>query len=359
MDSILPPPPPFLFVNSLENVTTGNLSKEWEKWKNSFLIYYEACELSKKDKKVQLSILLHIIGEQCREVHEQFDKASITTYSELLDKFDSFFLPQKNLTIERHRFFTRDQKEGESIEQYSFELKKLASSCEFKDLMETLIRDRLICGIKDHAIRERLLREPDLTLKKSLDICNVAQISKVQAGAIKKESVEHHAYAVQRDYFGHQGVVRETACEENSDISDVNRVVMDTGAHGRVLYTYSHESYRSYERGFEAPTVAQQSQATDEQSGTTAVAQPHQFVGARVVAPVGAHAVAPVSARRRISRCSPVEDQRRRGERRSRRQSSRRSRCRRMRNQRTLSRDSGTLQSHVIGCSGAVEAPPA
>ncbi|XP_063368815.1 uncharacterized protein LOC134657192 [Cydia amplana] len=222
MDSILPPPPPFSFVNSLENVTTGNLSKEWEKWKNAFLIYYEACELSKKDKKVQLSILLHIIGEQCREVYEQFDKSSITTSTELLAKFDSFFLPQKNLTIERHRFFTRDQKEGESIEQYSFELKKLASSCEFKDLMETLIRDRLICGIKDQAIRERLLREPELTLKKSLDICNVAQISKVQAGAIKKESVEHHAYAVQRDYFGHHGVVRETVCE---DSSDVNRVM--------------------------------------------------------------------------------------------------------------------------------------
>ncbi|XP_063633409.1 uncharacterized protein LOC134804330 [Cydia splendana] len=225
MDSILPPPPPFSFVNSLENVTTGNLSKEWEKWKNAFLIYYEACELTKKDKKVQLSILLHVIGEQCREVYEQFDKSTITTSTELLAKFDSFFLPKKNLTIERHRFFTRDQKEGESIEQYSFELKKLASSCEFKDLMETLIRDRLICGIKDQAIRERLLREPDLTLKKSLDICNVAQISKVQAGAIKKESVEHHAYAVQRDYFGHHGVVQETACEDNSDISDVNRVM--------------------------------------------------------------------------------------------------------------------------------------
>ncbi|XP_063540592.1 uncharacterized protein LOC134749544 isoform X2 [Cydia strobilella] len=221
MDSILPPPPPFSFVNSLENVTTGNLSKEWEKWKNAFLIYYDACELSKKDSKVQLSILLHIVGEQCREVYEQFDKSSITKSSELLDKFDSFFLPKKNLTIERHRFFTRDQKEGESIEQYSFELKKLASSCEFKDLMETLIRDRLICGIKDHAIRERLLREPDLTLKKSLDICNVAQISKVQAGAIKKESVEHHAYAVQRDYFGHHGVLRE----DSSEISDVNRVM--------------------------------------------------------------------------------------------------------------------------------------
>lgn len=112
------------------------------------MVYYEACELSKKDSKVQINILLHVIGEQCREVHAQFD-TKVTSVTDLLNKFDSFFLPKKNITIERHKFFTRSQKHGESIEQYAFELKRLASACEFKDLMDGLIKDRLICGIQE------------------------------------------------------------------------------------------------------------------------------------------------------------------------------------------------------------------
>ncbi|XP_048001288.1 uncharacterized protein LOC125238044 [Leguminivora glycinivorella] len=194
MEAVLPPPLPFSFSNNLENVTSGNLSKEWEKWRKSFQVYYEACELSKKTAQVQMSILLHVIGEQCREVHAQFED-TFASVKDLLDKFESFFSPKKNITIERHKFFTRCQKQGESIEQYAFELKKLAIACEFKDLMDDLIRDRLICGIEENALRERLLREPDLTLKKSLEICNIAQISKMHAGTIKKESSEHEAYS--------------------------------------------------------------------------------------------------------------------------------------------------------------------
>ncbi|XP_063538387.1 uncharacterized protein LOC134749201 [Cydia strobilella] len=198
MESILPPPPPFIFDNHLENVTSGNLSVEWTKWKEAFNIYFAACELSKKEEKVQINILLHIIGERAREVHQQF-KSECTTLKSLIARFDKFFLPKKNLTIERHRFFTRSQHDSESIEQYAFELRKLAATCEFSGLMEDLIKDRLICGIKEDALRERLLREPDLTLGKCLDICNLAQMSKMQAGAIKQEAVEHKAYVVENN----------------------------------------------------------------------------------------------------------------------------------------------------------------
>ncbi|XP_063542073.1 uncharacterized protein LOC134750761 [Cydia strobilella] len=196
MESLLPPPPPFTFLNNEQNVTSGNVSKDWEKWKKSFEIYSVACELGKKDAKVQINTLLHVIGEQGREVYEQFSD-TFADLNSLLSKFDSFFLLRKNITVQRHSFFTRDQKDGESIEQYSFELKKLANKCEFKDLCDDLVRDRLICGIKDTTIRERLLREPTLTLQKAIDICNIAQMSRVQAGVIKKESTEQHAYYIE------------------------------------------------------------------------------------------------------------------------------------------------------------------
>lgn len=199
MESVLPPPPPFNFANNLENITSGNLSVEWKKWTSAYHIYSDACELGKKSDNVQISILLHIIGEQCREVYRQF-KSEITTVKGLLENFDAVFLPKKNITIERHKFFTRNQRQSESIEQYSFELKKMADTCEFTTLSDGLIRDRLICGIRDDALRERLLREPDLTLSKAVEICNLAQLSKLQAGTIKKECMEHHAYVVNKEH---------------------------------------------------------------------------------------------------------------------------------------------------------------
>ncbi|XP_063549077.1 uncharacterized protein LOC134756180, partial [Cydia strobilella] len=193
METILQPPPPFIFENNLVNVTSGNLSKEWDKWKKSFIIYYAACEIGKKDATVQINILLHVIGDQCRDVYDQFtDQTKCDTVDKVLAKFDDFFYPKKNLTIERHRFFTRDQSEFESVEQYVFELNKMAVKCEFKDLCQDLVRDRLICGIRDGTLRERLLREPDLTLTKAVEIGNLAELSRAQAVTLKSESTEHH-----------------------------------------------------------------------------------------------------------------------------------------------------------------------
>ena len=47
----------------------------------------------------------------------------------------------------------------------------MAKSCEFGDLTESLIRDRIICGIDGDALRARLLRVQDLDLQKAITIC--------------------------------------------------------------------------------------------------------------------------------------------------------------------------------------------
>lgn len=113
---VLQPPSPFCFENDLSSVTSGNLNRQWTKWKNAFNIYFKACQLHSKPDDVQVSILLHVIGEKCRDVCEQFEGESPKTVKALLEKFDSFFLPKRNLTIERHKFFTRNQLEGETVE---------------------------------------------------------------------------------------------------------------------------------------------------------------------------------------------------------------------------------------------------
>jgi hypothetical protein len=57
-------------------------------------------------------------------------------------------------------------------------LKILASTCNYGALHDSLNRDRLICGISDSNVRERLLRIADLDLQKCLEICRAAELSK-------------------------------------------------------------------------------------------------------------------------------------------------------------------------------------
>ena len=58
------------------------------------------------------------------------------------------------------------------------ELKLLAKNCEFGVLESELIRDRVVYGITSERVKERLLREQDLTLDKALELCRINEQSK-------------------------------------------------------------------------------------------------------------------------------------------------------------------------------------
>jgi len=66
---------------------------------------------------------------------------------------------------------THNQRDGEIIDQYVIDLRTKAQTWQFQDLKDGLIRDRVVCGITCDRTRSRLLKEPDLTLQKAIDIC--------------------------------------------------------------------------------------------------------------------------------------------------------------------------------------------
>ena len=46
----------------------------------------------------------------------------------------------------------------------------MTRNCAFGTLEEELIRDRIVCGVISEKVKERLLRERDLTLDKAIDM---------------------------------------------------------------------------------------------------------------------------------------------------------------------------------------------
>ena len=175
MDKLTPPDP--------LDLDSSNVSDAWRKWKQRFELFSMASGLSTKDAGIQAATLLHVIGPDALEVYNTFsweeadDKSKV---AKILEKFEDYYIPRRNITWERHVFNTRNQHDGETIDQYVTDLKTKAQTCEFKDLKDSLIRDRIVCGINCDATRSRLLREPDLMLQKAVDICRANETTTSQ-----------------------------------------------------------------------------------------------------------------------------------------------------------------------------------
>jgi hypothetical protein len=146
-------------------------------------------------KKKQAAILLNIAGEEAIEVFNTFTFAEDEDKEDpeaILAKFQNYCEPKKNITYERHIFNTRVQQQTQSFDAYLTELRVQAKKCAYCTLQDELIRDRLVVGIRDDKVRSRLLREPELTLQKCIDIAHAAEISQKQIQEIKAETNTVH-----------------------------------------------------------------------------------------------------------------------------------------------------------------------
>ena len=174
----LPPPTPL-------EIHDAQTSEKWKKFKAAWTNYALALELDGKSQAVQVATLLTVIGEDAREVYSTFsnwdaegDEAKLDP---VLAKFEQYCRPRRNVPFQRYCFNRRQQEAGETYEQYRTTLRKMAQECEFGTITpDEILRDRLVFGVRDDKVRERLLREPNLTLAKTDELCRAAESMQVQ-----------------------------------------------------------------------------------------------------------------------------------------------------------------------------------
>ena len=135
---------------------------------------------------MQAATFLRVAGPEALEVYNTFtwdnddDKSKV---DEISEKFDQYCNPRKSITWECHKFNMRNQQPGETIDQYVIDLKTKPQTCEFAQLKDSLIRDRIVCNIICNKTCARLLKEGELTLQAALNICraNEATLSKLKS----------------------------------------------------------------------------------------------------------------------------------------------------------------------------------
>ncbi|XP_061170579.1 uncharacterized protein K02A2.6-like [Saccostrea echinata] len=180
----------------------GNLAENWKEWLQGFRLYLIASGIDEKAGKVKVAAFLHVAGVEARRIYNTLNSPEddVEKLDVLIENFQKYVEPRKNLTYVRHIFFTRKQEIHETIDNYVTDLKNKAIQCEFGNLKDSMIRDRLVCGIANEACRARLLREADLSLKKCIDICRASEISEQQLKTLHKEPVTADAHTVSKEH---------------------------------------------------------------------------------------------------------------------------------------------------------------
>ena len=150
----------------LPNTEDGGYSREkWTTWKKRWESFAVIAGLSSKTPEYQVACLTVCFNEDTLAVVENLpnsDASEKKDVNKILEYLENHLVGQVNEIYESYRFFSRQQEEFESISSYVAAVRTLAGTCNFGNLRERLIRDRIVCGIRNKALQKALLTEPKL-----------------------------------------------------------------------------------------------------------------------------------------------------------------------------------------------------
>ena len=91
------------------DIGSDNKKEAWNEFKQYWTNYEIATGLDKKESKVRVATLLTVIGKESARIYNTFywENEEKTKISKVLEKFDNYCTPKRNLTYERYKFNTR------------------------------------------------------------------------------------------------------------------------------------------------------------------------------------------------------------------------------------------------------------
>ncbi|XP_055839176.1 uncharacterized protein LOC129907130 [Episyrphus balteatus] len=169
-------------------ITGGNLSSAWKNWIQLYKWIEIAAQLNKKPEEIQVATFMSCIGADAANIYNSFSftEAETDKVSSIINKFNEYFSPRVSLTFERYTFNTLTQREGESFEEFLTKIKNQSKKCAFENLEDSLLRDKIVTGIRNDSLREKLLAEDDIKLDQAIKVCRASEIASQQLRDLHK-----------------------------------------------------------------------------------------------------------------------------------------------------------------------------
>jgi len=173
---------------------------EWSKWIRRFERFRIVSGIEKQSEEAQVNTLIYSMGDQADEIFRSFrlSDEDAKKYSVVKAKFESHFVKKRNVIYERAKFNQRKQDEEETVDAFVTALYELAEHCSYGDLHDELIRDRLVVGIKDVKLSEKLQLDPELTLEKAITQSRQAETIKQQQPLLRGGQINESPIAAIR-----------------------------------------------------------------------------------------------------------------------------------------------------------------
>lgn len=169
-------------------VLTGNLAENWRVFREAFEIYIEAAGLTSASNKRQVAIFLNLVGKEGLERYNTltFENAEDNKKIEqVLNAFQDYCKPKKNILHSRYIFYKRSQKENESIEEFLSACRGLIKDCEFKS-HEEILRDKIVLDTRDGETRDKLIKQADVTIETAIETLRIAEIQRRELHQMKE-----------------------------------------------------------------------------------------------------------------------------------------------------------------------------
>ncbi|KAL8597750.1 hypothetical protein ACOMHN_001709 [Nucella lapillus] len=162
-------------------------------WDNYVII----ARLNDETEDYMKALFLHTLGPDGLLIYNGMKLRDNQTVADIIEALENHFIGKTNETYERFVFNKRDQKMDEPFEDYVATLRTLMKTCNFCDhIKDSLLRDRIVLGIRNQTTKERLLQEADLTLQSCIDKCRAAETTSQQLRAMSENELYAEAHAI-------------------------------------------------------------------------------------------------------------------------------------------------------------------
>ena len=163
--------------------------EEWTQWIRWFERFRVASGLSAKAKDKQVNTLVYSMGAKAEDIFQAFSlsEEESKSYNTVKTKFESHFIKRRNTIFERAKFNRRVQQEGESVDNFIIDLYSLAGHCQYGRLHDEMVRDRIVVGIKDSKLSEKLQMDNELTLEKAKSLARNSESIKQQQTTVRSD----------------------------------------------------------------------------------------------------------------------------------------------------------------------------
>ena len=219
--------PPKLDLSVDRYVAFQSWYEQWEDWA-------VVTKLDQESAAFKVSMLRYAFTEETRRIYNTLTLSAddILDHTIIIAKLKEFAKGTVNETMERHTFNSRSQEEGETFDDFLTELRILRKSCNFCEACsDGLLRDRIVGGIRDTALRQKLLSENQLTLKKTEDMCRAKEKAKKGAKMFNERDEVELDEVTHR--FGRNRIVNNNQAVRHRSSTRGGRAAAPTSASNR------------------------------------------------------------------------------------------------------------------------------